>query len=197
MMNDELIRIWQSASNEDRIKFKKSKLMIELQSSLGRLHRWWKYLELVEMVSLGICIISFAFITFWAPFITIKIASVLFIFFSIHVLYQLVRIKKLKPSDFEAHYLEYLKKTREYLSVQRRLLATAIYWVVLPIYPILLLFFAELWQLPKKRHLIVITFLLAIGMGVYGYFLNKKRVKKEMDPRIAKVDELIEELERS
>lgn len=197
MMNDELIRIWQSASNEDRIKFKKSKLMIELQSSLGRLHRWWKYLELVEMVSLSICIISFTFITFWAPFITVKIASVLFIFFSIHILYKLVRIKKLKPSDFEAHYLEYLKKTRDYLNAQRGLLATAIYWVVLPIYPILLLFFAELWQLPKKRHLIVITFLLAIGMGVYGYFLNKKRVKKEMDPRIAKVDEMIEELERS
>ncbi len=48
MIEDELIKIWQSSSKQELIKFEKSKLMIELQSSLNRLHRWWKYLELSE-----------------------------------------------------------------------------------------------------------------------------------------------------
>jgi len=76
------------------------------------------------------------------------------------------------------------------------LLATSIYWVVLPIYPLLILFFAGIWDIPEKRIVITITFLSAIGMGIYGYLLNKRRVKNEIDPRIKRVDLLIREFER-
>ena len=38
MIEDELIKIWQSSSNQERVKFEKSKLMIELQLSLKRLN---------------------------------------------------------------------------------------------------------------------------------------------------------------
>jgi len=34
MIEDELIKLWQTSSNAEHIKFEKSKLMIELQSSL-------------------------------------------------------------------------------------------------------------------------------------------------------------------
>ena len=51
MIEDELIKIWQSSSNEERIKFEKSKLMIELQSSLDRLNRRWKFGVRVEIVA--------------------------------------------------------------------------------------------------------------------------------------------------
>ncbi|WP_025665546.1 hypothetical protein [Aquimarina megaterium] len=194
MIEDELIKIWQSSSNQERVKFEKSKLMIELQSSLGRLHRWWKYLELVEVISAIICILSFGFIVYWAPFTTTKIASVLLIIFSINILIQVLGIKKIKPSDLEENYLEYLKKTMKYLNAQKKLLETSVYWVVLPIYPILLLFFIGFWHIPTKRYVIVITFLVAIGLGIYGYFLNKKRVKNEINPRLDRVDELIKNL---
>jgi len=194
MMEDELIKIWQSSSNQERIKFDKSKLMIELQSSLDRLHRWWKYVELVEVISAIIIILSFALIAYHAPFTSTKIASVLIIIFGINILIKVLGIKKFKPSDLEENYLEYLNKTKEYLEAQKKLLETAVYWVVLPIYPILLLFFIGFWHIRAQRYFIVIIYLVAIGMGIYGYFLNKKRVKNEINPRIARVNELINEL---
>ncbi|GAB5399493.1 MAG: hypothetical protein Aureis2KO_10780 [Aureisphaera sp.] len=194
MIEDELIKIWQSSSNQERIKFDKSKLMIELQSSLERLHRWWKYLELIEVISVIIGILAFTFIAFWIPFTTSKIASILLIVFLMNILVQLLCIKRLKPNDLEESYLKYLKKTKKYLEAQKRLLRTSVYWVVLPVYPILLLFLSGFWHLPAKRYIIIIAYVMAIGMGVYGYFLNKKRVKKEIDPRIKRVGELINEL---
>lgn len=190
MIEDELIKIWQSSNNQERLKFEKSKLIIELQSSLGRLHRWWKYLELIEVISAIICILSFSFIVYWAPFTTTKIASALFVIFSINILIQVLGIKKIKPSDLETNYLEYLKKTKKYLNSQKRLFETSVYWGILPIYPILLLFFAGFWHIPKKRLIVIIVFLVAIGLGIYGYFLNKKRVRNEINPRIDRVDEL-------
>jgi len=194
MIEDELIKIWHSSSNEERLKFEKSKLMIELQSSLGRLHRWWNYLEFIEVVSAIIGILSFTFIVYYVPFTTSKIASVLLILFLINILIQLLGIKKNKLNNLEEDYLEYLKKTKEYLEAQKRLFETSLYWGILPIYPILLLFFIGFWHILEKRYIIVITYLVAIVMGVYGCFLNKKRLKNEIMPRIDRVNELIEKL---
>ena len=194
MIEDELIKIWQSSSNQERLKFEKSKLIIELQSSLGRLHRWWKYLELVEVISAIIGILSFVFVLYWVPFTTSKIASVLIIIWLVNLLIRVLGIKKFKPSDLEENYLEYLKKSREYLKAQGNLLETYNYWGTPPLYPILFLFVMGFWEIPSKRFIIIIVFLNMVGMHIYGYFLNKKRVKNEINPRIKRVDELIESL---
>lgn len=85
MIEDELIKIWQSSSNQERLKFKKSKLMIELQASLGRLHRWWKYIERVNVISALVTIPPFIFAIYWAPFTSMKIASALVIVWAIYV----------------------------------------------------------------------------------------------------------------
>ena len=127
MIEGELVKIWQSSNNQERVKFEKSKLIIELQSSLGRLHRWWKFLELVEVISVIIGILSFVFVAYWVPFTASKIASVLIIIFLINILIRVLGINKFRPSDFEENYLEYLKKTRQYLEVQKKLLETSVY----------------------------------------------------------------------
>ncbi len=195
MIEDELIKIWQSSSHQERIKFEKSKLMIELQSSLGRLHRWWKYLELVEIISQAIAILAFTFIVYWAPFTSTKIAAIFVVLWSIYVIFRILSLKKFKPSDLEENYLSYLKRSREYLKAQKKLLKTSLYWYILPIYPILCLFVKDFWEISSTRFIIVLVFLLMIGMTIYTYYLQKKRVKNEIDPRITKVDILIKELE--
>ena len=194
MMEDELIKIWQSSSSQERIKFDKSKLMIELQASLGRLHRWWKYIELVNVISALITIPLFILIVYWAPFTSMKIASVLVIVWSIYVGIRMLGIKKLKPSDLEGNYLQYLEKTRAYLLAQKRLLETSLNWAILTIYPIILLFFVGIWEKPLARYIAVIAFLALVGIGIHEYYLSKRRVKNEINPRIARVDELIKEL---
>lgn len=194
MIEDELIKIWQSSSNQERIKFEKSKLMIELQSSLGRLHRWWRYRVLVEIVAAIIVIPVFAFYVYWIPFTSTKIASALIIIWVVYIITRLLGIKKFKPSDLEENYLEYLKKSREYLEAKINLLESSNYWGALPLYPILFLFFMGPWEILSTRYLIIIIYLVLVGVHIYAYFLNKKRVKNEINPRIDRIDELIERL---
>lgn len=195
MIEDELIRIWNSSSNQERIKFEKSKLMIDLQSSLGRLHRWWRYMERVNIISALITVPLFICIVFWAPYTSMKIASVLIIFWAIYVGVRMSSIKKLKPSNLEENYLSYLEKTHYYLLAQKRTLDSSLNWMVLTIYPIVLLFFVGIWEKPLARVIGVSVFIALIGVGIYEYKINKRRVKKEINPRIARVDELINELQ--
>lgn len=194
MIEDELIKIWQSSSNQERVKFEKSKLMIELQSSLDSLNRWWKFGVRIEIIAAFIAIPIFAFITYWIPFDTSKIASVLIILYMVFVISRLIRIKKFKPSDLESDYLKYLRKSREYLREQANLLETFKYWGMIPLYPIIFLFVFNFWEIPSKRFVIVIVFLNMLGMHIYVYFSHKKKVKNEIKPQIKRIDEVIESL---
>jgi uncharacterized membrane protein len=103
-------------------------------------------------------------------------------------------VKKFKPSDLEKNYLQYLEKTRTYLLAQKRFFETSLNWRVLTILPIYLLFFVSIWDKPLARYVAVISFLALVGTGIYEYYRSKRRVKNEINPRIARIDELIEKL---
>ncbi|WP_411031827.1 hypothetical protein [Spongiimicrobium sp. 3-5] len=195
MIEDELIKIWQSSSNQERIKFEKSKLMIELQSSLKRLDKWWNYLELSETVLAVFGVLLSTLLLFKIPFILTKIALGLMIICAIYLIIKYRGVKKFQPSDLEKDYLSYLKKNREYLQAQKKFLKSYFYWGILPVYPIMLLFTISIWE-KVPIYLIVLINVASIGIGVYGYFLNKKRVKKEINPRISGIKELINQLEQ-
>ncbi len=195
MIEDELMNIWQSSSNQERLKFEKSKLMLELQASLGRLHRWWRYIERVNVISALITIPMFMAIVFWAPYTSVKIASVLVIVWSIYVGIRMSRIQKFKPSDLEENYLHYLEKTKVYLLAQKKMIETSLNWVMLTIYPIILLFFIDLWEIPLARYMAVGAFLALVGVGVYEYYRSKRRVKNEIIPRIHRIDALMDSLQ--
>ncbi|MEY8022176.1 hypothetical protein AB8P51_15185 [Muriicola sp. SD30] len=195
MIEDELIKIWQSSSNQERIKFEKSKLMIELQSSLKRLDRWWNYIELSETVLAVFGVLLSTFLLFKIPFILTKIALALMIICAVYLIITYRGVKKFQPSDLENNYINYLKKNREYLQALKKFLKTYFYWGILPVYPIMLLFTISVWE-KVPVHLIVLINVATIGIGLYGYFLNKKRVEKEIAPRISGIDELINQLEQ-
>ena len=104
-------------------------------------------------------------------------------------------VKKFQPSDLEKDYINYLKKNKEYLQAKKKFLKSYFYWGILPAYPIMLLFTISVRE-KVPIYLIVLINVAAIGIGVYGYFLNKKRVKKEINPRISEIKELINQLEQ-
>ena len=194
MIEDELIRIWKSSSNQERVRFEKSRLMIELQSSLDNLNRWWKFGVRVEIIAACIAIPIFAFITYWTPFTTSKIASVLIILYVLFVISRLIGVKRFKPSDLESDYLKYLGRSRAYLQAQANLLENFKYWGMMPLYPIIFLFVFNFWELPSKRMVIIIVFLSMFGMHIYTYFLQRKKVQNEIKPQILRVDAVIESL---
>jgi hypothetical protein len=198
MIEDELIKIWKASSNQERIKFEKSKLMIELQSSLRRLNKWWNYIELSETVLAVFGVLMALILLFKIPFILTKVAIGLIMISAIYLIIKYISIKKFKSSDLEENYLNYLKKTKGYLQAQKKFLKTYFYWGILPVYPILLLFNISIWEKIPENFitLLILINIATIGIGVYGYLLNKKRIKKEIMPRINSVSQLIKKLEQ-
>jgi amino acid permease len=117
MMEDELIKIWQSSPNQERIKFEKSKLMMEVQSSLDRFHKSIKYRDLMETIP-AIFILPFLLhIAYTIPFTLSKIGAIWCVISGIYIIIRLSRAKKNKPSAFTETYRDYLNKTKEYLFV--------------------------------------------------------------------------------
>jgi hypothetical protein len=192
MMEDELIKIWQSSPNQERIKFEKSKLMMEVQSSLDRFHKSIKYRDLMETIP-AIFIIPFLLhIAYTIPFTLSKIGAIWCVISGIYIIIRLSRAKKNKPSAFTETYRDYLNKTKEYLFVQKKLLDSVMYWYFTPLAIGISLFF--LGSIRDTKELIT-KFTILIVMGVIVYFLNKRAVKKQIAPRLKKIDELIKVME--
>jgi len=195
MIEDELVKIWQSSPNQERVKFEKSRLMIEVQSTVDHLHRKIKYRDLGEQIGAMIGIPVFAYYAYSIPFLLTKIASVLIILWGVFVIIRLRNAKKYKPSAFTETYLEYLYQTREYLKIQKRLVENVLYWYILPVMILMFMFILGPGlegRLPK----IVKVGVLAMAVGLATYFLNKRVVKKQFIPRLEKIDELITVLEK-
>lgn len=196
MIEDELVKIWQSSPNQERVKFEKSRLMIEVQSTLDHLHKKIKYRDLMEQIGAAIGIPIFAYYAYSIPFTLTKIASALIILWGINVIIQLRNAKKHKPGAFTETYLEYLYKSREYLKIQKQLLDNVLYWYILPAAVFMSLFILGpgiAGRLPK----IMKSGIGIVAVGVVTYFLNKRAVKKQLIPRLEKIDELIKVMEKS
>jgi hypothetical protein len=197
MIEDELVKIWQSSPNQERVKFEKSRLMIEAQSGVDRFHKQVKYRDLREQLAIVVVIPAFTYIAFTIPYITSKVASVLIIAWGIYIFFKLRNAKKHKPSAFSETYLEYLHKTREYILIQKKLLDDVIYWYILPGLTLVYLFVAGFIGEPGKSAYIIKMSVANALLGVATYFLNKRAVKKHIIPRLEKIDELIRVMETS
>lgn len=196
-MEEELIKIWQSSPNQERIKFEKSRLMIDMQSSMDRLHRSIKYRDLREYIAIAFIIPAFSITAFFIPFPISKIASVLIIGWALYVGIKLRNAKRHKPSAFTETYLDYLRKTREYLLIQKQLLDSVVYWYILPAATLMMLFVLGFGVTMDRLKQILKWVFINIGLAAVTYYLNKRAVQKELVPRLTKIDELIRVLEKN
>src|SRR5687768_1007404 len=110
MIEDELVRIWQSSPNRERVKFEKSRLMIDVQSSLGPFHRFVKYRDLADTIPAVIIIPAFAFAAYSVPFMLSKIASGFIALWGIYLIIRLRKATRNRPGAITGTYLEYLHK---------------------------------------------------------------------------------------
>jgi len=196
MIEDELVRIWQSSPNQERVKFEKSRLIIEVQSTLDQFHKGIKYRDLMEQIAAIVGMPVFAYYAYHFPYILTKIASVLIIFWGIFVIIRIRSAKKHKPVSFADSYLEYLYKSREYLKVQKELLDNILYWYILPAMTLMFMFIlgpGVSGRIPKLMK----TGAGIVAIGIVTYFLNKRAVKKQFIPRLEKIQKLITVMESS
>lgn len=195
MIEDELVKIWQSSPNQERVKFEKSRLMIDVQSTVDHFHQKIKYRDLIEQFTGLLLIPVFAYHAYRVPFTLTKVASVLIILWIVYVIFRLQNAKKHRPSAFTETYLEYLYKTRDYLNIQKQLLNNILYWYILPAMIAMFLFIAGPGIAGRLQKVIKMEAVF-IAIGAATYFLNKRAVKKQFVPRLEKIDELIKVLEK-
>ena len=195
MMEEELITIWKSSPNQERIKFEKSRLMIDVQLSMDQFHRKIRIRDSTEMVGAFIVIPVFAIYAYRVPYMISKVASVLIMLWGIFVLIRLRNARRLKPSPFTETYREYLQKTKEYLLVQKNLIDSILYWYLLPVFVLANLFMIGFIGVSWKFNWMIKTEALGIFTSVAVYVLNKRAVKKQYLPRLEKIDELIAAME--
>lgn len=80
--------------------------------------------------------------------------------------------------------------------VQRGLLASVLYWYILPCFVLILVFLAGFLEAPGNVDYVVRTASLSFVFGVIIYFLNRMAIKRQITPRIEKIEKLISELDQ-
>jgi hypothetical protein len=187
MIEDELVKIWQSSPNQERVKFEKSRLMIDVQSSLDRFHRAIMYRDLREQVAILVVSPVFIYYAYTIPFLLTKIASILIVIWGVYVFIRLRNTRKHKPGALTENYLQYLH--------QKQLLDNVLYWYILPCMIFTFLFILGPGLAGRLAKIVKMAVPIA-GMGVVIYYLNKRAVRKQFMPRLEKIDALIKVMEK-
>ncbi|WP_420399893.1 hypothetical protein [Flagellimonas sp.] len=201
MIEDELIQIWQSSPKHERIKFEKSRLLLDVQNRLDSFDRAVKIRDTVEISVAILMTPLFLYQVYRQPNVLAKIGAIWIVAYILFVVYKLLKVKKEKPSEATS-YLEYLKQSKIYLEKQKRLIESVLYWYILPGLMGCTIFLIgsldllnKTWQEIIKIKKVWVGLSAFTGVGAFTYWLNKRGVKKEFIPRLKKVDELIRLME--
>jgi len=201
MIENELIALWQSSPKHERIKFEKSKLMLDVQSKLDSFDRAVNRRDFLEIGTAIVIIPLFAYQVYNQPNYLAKFGATWIVVYVVYVIYRLLDAKKNKPKEVSS-YLEYLKQCKKYLERQKKLLDSVLYWYVLPCLMGCAIMMTGMLDLLNKSWYEIIRMMkvwIAVSsftiIGVFVPRLNKRAVKKELLPRIKKVNELIRLME--
>ena len=202
MMEDELIALWQSSPRHEQIKFEKSRLILEVQSSLDKFNKAIYRRDFIEIgAAIFIVIPVFTYEAYRQPNSLTKLGAIWIVIYCFFVIYKLLKVKRRKPKDSDS-YLDYLKKSKTYLEKQKNLLNKVILWYILPSLPGVIIMVTGLQELYLKswkeimgiKHLWILL-LLVIATTIFAYFINKRAVKKELIPRLKTIEGLIRLME--
>ena len=196
MIEEELIKIWQSSPTQEQVKFNKSRLMIDVQSNLERFHSSMRWLYLRESLAAIIVIPIFISYVFFIPILLTQIASILIALWGIAILVLMHKLKKRKPEEHSMSYAAYLRKTRDYLEIQKKLREKIILWYVGPCMAFCYLFMLGMMlENASDTNYIIGAAVYCLILGAVIYILNKRSAKKFVAPKLEKVNGLLKTLE--
>jgi Ca2+/Na+ antiporter len=211
MLEQELKNIWKNSSKTEQIKFETSRLMIDLDKKMKRFEKTIRYRDMREIGSSVLGILLFGYFVFAIPFLLTKIASFFTVIWFAYVIYKFRAAKKHKsPANFSLSFREQLKQQKGNMIRQARLLDTVLYWYLLPPFILNVIFIMGLgsptdfnWsnsianQLLPLSMMSKIAYLLFVAVLYAGIlWLNKRAVKKEINPVIKDIERVLEQLER-
>lgn len=202
MLENELITLWQSSPKHERLKFEKSKLMVEVQSSLNQFDKTTRLWDFGTIISAASMILVFAYQVYRLPNHITKFGAILIIGWCFFLIYKVTKIKKTRPHETSS-YINYLKQNKEYLKSQMGLSHKFMTLVVLPCFSgVILIMIGQLDLVNKSWNEIVgsktfwIQLFIFAVVGTFAFYMNRWVAKKEFLPRLKKVDELLQLLKK-
>ncbi len=209
MLEKELKDIWRNSSQAEQIKFDLSKLMIELNAKLHHIEKAIHKRDWIETAASSVGIIFFSYLAYEIPFLLSKTACLFGVFWFGYVIYRLWNVKKNGKSDFSQSFKEVLKSEKDHLLKQAHLLNTVLYWYVLPPFLLNTLFVIGLgdpavysWSNFLTDLLLPFSTMEKVGILVglsffYAFivWMNKRAVKKEIDPLVAEIDKVQKQMD--
>jgi hypothetical protein len=196
MIEDELVKIWQSSPNHEVVKFEKSRLMLDVQSGIDRFNKLIKSRDMRELAG-GIVAVPFlAFVGYQSPYLLTKIGAILGILSGVYVILRLRKAAKHGRVSFNNTYLQYLYNHKLYVQDQLNLLETVLYWYILPFYVSVSLMVVGTFLGNEKLQPFIVREVIINAAAIGIYYLNQAAVKRTLKPRLAKIDELITMLEK-
>ena len=211
MLEQELKNIWKNSSKAEQIKFETSRLMIDLNRKMNRFEKTIRYRDMREISSSVLGILLFGYFVYAIPFLLTKIASFFTVIWFVYVIYKFRAVKKHKsPANLSLSFREQLEHQKVNMIRQARLLDTVLYWYLLPPFILNVIFIMGLgsptdfsWSNSIANQLLPLTitykiaYLLFIAVLYAGIlWLNKRAVKKGINPVIKDIERVLQQLER-
>ena len=193
MREHDLISIWKSSADKERITINEEKLMSELTINMKKFDKKVFYRDLREIIIAIIMLPIFVFIAYAIPMILSKVGAIILSLWCIYVIYYLRKNNKQNPNLDQLPNKEYLTEKRAFLLNQYNLVNGALYWYITP-FCIGTLFFINGVDLPLGKSILFNGIIIAMSAVIY--FMNKKAARVNIQPKIDEVDHLISELNK-
>jgi hypothetical protein len=190
MEADDLKNLWGN-SKVPKVTINILSMREELNKELKTIERKIAMRDLREIIA-AIALIPLALVRAYFTFpIFAKITLLLLIPYALMVIYKLKQVKKYKVTDMNLDFKESIRQQIIYYSKQRDLLNTVWLWYLLPpaILSMLHITFLEM----RIEKLIIPGVFIIILYGA-TYALNKLAVRKQLNPLINKLDNIISEI---
>jgi CDP-diglyceride synthetase len=139
---------------------------------------------------------AFTYAAFQMPNVLTKIACVFIIFWAFYIVHRIRSARKHMPGSVTDNYIEYLSKTRDHLLVQKKLLDTVLWWYILPAQSGVTLFSLGVALESGSYDGLIKMEILGLGLAIVILYMNKQTLKKTLNPRLEKIDELIGVMEQ-
>ncbi|GAB5526181.1 MAG: hypothetical protein Roseis2KO_40530 [Roseivirga sp.] len=209
MLEQELKNIWKNSSQVEQIKFDLSRLVIDLDSKMKRIEKAIRSRDLREIGAALIVVPLFGYLAYEVPYPITRAAAILTILWAFFVIYKFRSVQKKRiKEDLSLSFRQQLANQKSNMMDQHRLIDTVLYWYVLPPFILNMLFVWSLgypsdieWSGNLINHLPMDTnnkigFTIALAIfNAFVVWLNKRAVKKTLNPLIADIERVEQQLQ--
>ena len=213
MLDEDLKEIWKHSSETENIRLDLSRLMTELNNKMNRIEKTIRKRDITEISASVFGILIFGYFAYEIPFPITKIACLLSIVWFGYVIYRFKNNKKRKrPVDLSLAFRDQLENQEKNMQQEAKLLNTILYWYVLPPLFANILFIIGFgnpadynWAplivreasefLPIALNMKIIYVASSVLFNVFVIWINKRAVRKNLNPVIKDINIMILELE--